>query len=72
MTTLPDLQDTVDKLAECKRVLEQLMEERRKRALGSIEYLMELYNLELTMKDNKVIKWDVNIVVGIFLFKRKM
>ena len=55
-TTLPDLQDTVDKLAECKRVLEQLMEERRKRALGSIEYLMELYNLELTMKDKEVIK----------------
>ena len=55
-TTLGDIQRTVDKLAECKRVLEQLMEERRKRALGSIEYLMELYNLELTMKDKEVIK----------------
>jgi len=55
-TTLGDIQRTVDKLAECKRVLEQLMEERRKRAIGSIEYLMELYNLELTMKDKEVIK----------------
>ena len=54
MTTLPDLQDTVDKLAECKRVLETLMEDRRKRAIGSIEYLMELYNLELTMKDKEM------------------
>ena len=55
-TTLGDIQRTVDKLAECKRVLEQLMEERRKRAIGSIEYLMELYNLELTMKDKEVIE----------------